>query len=49
MGDAMSQSAVLDKIRRILIDEGLQASLLEDGFQVPYESTSLWKSRPTAP
>lgn len=41
MGDAMSQSAVLDKIRRILIDEGLQASLLEDGFQVPYESTAI--------
>lgn len=37
----MSQSAVLDKIRRILIDEGLQANLLEDGFQVPYDSTAV--------
>lgn len=35
------EAVVIDKIRRMLLDKGLHASLLPDGFQVPYESTAV--------
>lgn len=38
MGNA---GAVMERVRRLIVEAGLEARLLEDGFQIPYDSSAV--------